>query len=213
MCTIWYMRKDSQPDNRSERPSRRSPSRPARDRLLDEVVAHFARHGVGDFSLRGLAAELGTSHRMLIYHFGSKDGLLVEVVRRVEAGQRAAMAQLNLDSDHSAAHLAREFHRHLSAAEHWPARLFFELTGQALVGNPHAVPLLDGIVDAWLPPLTELSRRTGRSEKEARAHARLALAVARGLLFDLLATGDRDAVDAAAEAFLVSYEPVSPSNP
>ena len=46
--------------------------------------------GIGDRSLRDIAAAVGTSHRMLIHHFGSREGLLTEVVRTVEANQRAS---------------------------------------------------------------------------------------------------------------------------
>src|SRR5215210_7590078 len=70
----------------------------ARERLLAAAMAHVAAHGVGDLSLRALAAALGTSHRMLIYHFGSREGLLIEVIRAVEDQQRAALAQLLLDA-------------------------------------------------------------------------------------------------------------------
>ena len=56
--------------------------------------------------MRGLAAALGTSHRMLIYHFGSREGLLIEVIRAVEAQQRAALAQMLLDTDASPADTA-----------------------------------------------------------------------------------------------------------
>jgi hypothetical protein len=40
---------------------------------------------------------------------------------------------------------------------------------------------------------------------EARAEARLAIAVTRGLLLDLLATGDVDAVGAAMDRFTALY--------
>ncbi len=62
-------------------------------------------------------------------------------------------------------------------------------------------------MEAWIEPSSELFRRLGFGEDEARAEARLSLAVARGLLLDLLATGDRAAVDAAAEQYLRRYEP------
>ena len=62
-----------------------------RERLLGAAMEHVAQHGVGDLSLRSLAAALGTSHRMLIYHFGSREGLLIEVIRAVEAQQREAL--------------------------------------------------------------------------------------------------------------------------
>lgn len=38
-------------------------------------------HGLIGLSLRPLAAALGTSDRMVIYHFGSKDELVVDVLR------------------------------------------------------------------------------------------------------------------------------------
>jgi AcrR family transcriptional regulator len=46
----------------------------SRDRLLAAALEHVATHGIGNLSLRGLAAALGTSHRMLSYHFGSREG-------------------------------------------------------------------------------------------------------------------------------------------
>src|SRR5690606_21167739 len=62
--------------------------------LLAAAVEYVATHGIGERSLRQIAAALGTSHRMLIYHFGSKEGLLVEVVREVERRQRELLAAL-----------------------------------------------------------------------------------------------------------------------
>jgi AcrR family transcriptional regulator len=175
----------------------------ARDDLLAAALRYVTEHGVGDISLRALAAELGTSHRMLIYHFGSRDGLLVEVVRAVEARQRGRLAELMADPDLTPEEQAVRFWEDLVDPAQWPAeRLFFELYGQALHGRPHAVPLLDGIVTDWLDPLTELAVRDGTPRDQARAVVRLQIAVARGLLLDLLATGDVGGVRAAAEAHL-----------
>ena len=61
-----------------------------RERLLAAAVAHALSEGIADQSLRELAAALGTSHRMLIYHFGSREGLLVAVAGAVEEMERAA---------------------------------------------------------------------------------------------------------------------------
>src|SRR5205823_2488094 len=67
----------------------------ARAKLLDAAIERIAHHGGADRSLRSLAADLGTSHRMLIYHFGSKEGLLTAVAREVEARQRVALADID----------------------------------------------------------------------------------------------------------------------
>jgi AcrR family transcriptional regulator len=184
----------------------------ARERLLAAAMDHVAQHGVGDLSLRGLAAALGTSHRMLSYHFGSRGGLLIEVIRAVEARQRAALAQMLLDPEASPADTMRRMWRRVSDPALWPnERLFFEVYAQALQGSPHALPLLDGIVDLWVDPLTRIAVAQGRPEAEARAEARLGVAVVRGLLLDLLATGDREGVDAAMERYIGALAPPPPA--
>ena len=180
----------------------------ARQRLLDAAIERLAAEGLGELSLRQLAEALGTSHRMLIYHFGSKEGLLVEVVKAVEERQRAVFADLvrGLEPGASPTEIARHFWRRLTDPGMWPQeRLFFELYGQALQGRPGTTGLLDGIVDSWVDPMSEWMVRHGVPEDMARTEARLGLAVVRGLLLDLLATGDREAVDQAMERFLAAY--------
>jgi AcrR family transcriptional regulator len=72
-------------------------TRPGPDRtaLLDALAAHVLDHGLNTASLRPLAAAAGTSDRMLIYHFGSKDGLIAALLRhladRMQAGLTAAL--------------------------------------------------------------------------------------------------------------------------
>ena len=167
-------------------------------------MEHVAHHGVGDLSLRALAKALGTSHRMLIYHFGSREGLLIEVIRTVEEQQRAAlMAMLDEDAGAPPEETMRRMWARVADPALWPnERLFFEVYAQALQGSAYALPLLDGIVEAWVGPLTELAVAQGHDEAQARAEARLGVAVTRGLLLDLLATGDREAVDEAMERYI-----------
>jgi AcrR family transcriptional regulator len=173
-----------------------------RDRLLTAAVDHIAANGVSDLSLRQLATAIGTSHRMLIYHFGSKEGLLVELIKAVEQRQREALGQL--DDGSSLTEISRRFWERLSDPALRPhERLFFEIYGQALQGRPGTAGLLDGIVSNWVEPLTELLERHGVAN--ARADARLGLAVTRGLLLDLLATGDIDGVNAAMARFQEIY--------
>jgi len=175
----------------------------ARQRLLDRAIAHVAENGIGDLSLRAMATALGTSHRMLIHHFGSKEGLWVAIARAVEARQREVLTRVMEGSDRRPRDAMWAWWRHISDRSLWPnERLFFELYGQALQGRPHATDLLDGVVDAWLDPAAELLTAAGVPAAEARARARLGVAVTRGLLLDLLATGDAAGVDAAMEAFI-----------
>lgn len=178
-----------------------------RGKLLDAAIDHIAARGISDLSLRELAAAIGTSHRMLIHHFGSREALWVEVIRAVEARQLARLAEVAPDPDATAGEVFRQWWAHISDESLWPnERLFFEVYGQALQGRPGTVELLDGIVDSWIEPAAEGFAAYGMPRAEALAQARLGLAVTRGLLLDLLATGDREAVDAAVEAYIALVE-------
>jgi AcrR family transcriptional regulator len=61
-----------------------------RDELLDRVTDHVLEQGLIGLTLRPLAAAIGTSDRMLIYHFGTRDALVSAVVAR--SGERAVAA-------------------------------------------------------------------------------------------------------------------------
>jgi AcrR family transcriptional regulator len=180
--------------------------RPARQRLLDAVVAHFTAEGLADQSLRRIAEAIGTSHRMLLYHFGSKDGLLLAVVRAVEARTQGRLAALSEDAPGETDALIHRMWDYLADPDLGDfERLFFALYGRALQGDDAIRPLLDEDVAHWLDANVALSARWGVPSDVARTHARLELAVTRGLLLDLLATGDRDGVEAALGVFADRY--------
>jgi AcrR family transcriptional regulator len=177
------------------------PTAAPRDRLLAAAVDHVLAHGLSDLSLRELAAAIGTSHRMLLYHFGSKEGLVVAIIRTVEQQQRDAF--LAIDPDATPADAMREMWRRFTTTALGPhERLFFEIYGQALQGRPGAVDMLDGVIDDWVAPATAYARARGADPDVARVDARLSVAVIRGLLLDWLAAGDRKAVNAAFERYL-----------
>ena len=178
-----------------------------RQKLLRATMSYVARNGVGDLTLRQLAAAIGTSHRMLVYHFGSKEGLLTQVVREVEQEQRAAIGRLYSKSNLPPSEIIRRAWRRFSEPSLWPSeRLFFEIYAKALQGESHTLPLLENVVESWLTPMVEANLRAGLSKTMAAADARLAVAVVRGLLLDLLATGDRTAVDQAMEQYIISRD-------
>ncbi|MEU1001414.1 TetR/AcrR family transcriptional regulator [Streptomyces tibetensis] len=177
-----------------------------RAQLVEAAVDHVAAHGIADLSLRGLGAAIGVSHRMLIHYFGSKEQLLVEIVRTSERRQRDVLSRLRLEPGLSPADAARLLWRQLTDPRlAGQERLFFELCGHALRGRPEAVPVLEGLVTDWLEPLVAAEVAAGADPATARNRARLGLATVRGLLLDLLATGDRAGVDSAMEEFLRLY--------
>ena len=171
--------------------------------LIEGAVDVFVERGLSDLSLRELASALGTSHRMLIYHFGSKEALLTEVVRATERRQQLVLAQLTEGLGGDSVEVARTFWRRLRSPELAPLeRLFFEVYAQALQGKAYASTFLDDAVRSWVEMTVPALRAEGLSETEARSEARLGQAVVRGMLLDVLATGDRDGADLAFERFL-----------
>jgi AcrR family transcriptional regulator len=171
-------------------------------KLLEAVADVALAGGIADRSLRSIAEGAGTSHRMLIHHFGSREGLLVDVIQAVEARQRGALTELVAGSSEVPGDLADRFWKHLRSPELAPQeRLFFEVYGQALQGRRWAKPLLEGVVEDWVGPVATMLEAEGISPHAARIVARLYVAVGRGLLLDVLATGDGNEVDMAMQYF------------
>jgi AcrR family transcriptional regulator len=168
----------------------RAPDQSRRRQLLDTLVEEFAAGGVGDRSLRDVAAAVGTSHRMLLHHFGSREEMLVAIVGDVERRQMTVLPDLpTAPADHFAAMWADVRRPELRPFE----RLFFECYARGANGEQPFDRMVPGAVDDWLALTDRLAEP---------AAARLGLAVIRGLLLDLVATGDEAGVDAAAQAFV-----------
>lgn len=177
-----------------------------RSQLMNAAVDYVSAHGFADLSLRGLGAAIGVSHRMLIHYFGSKEQLLVEIVRTSEQRQLDLLSRFRLEPGLSPSDAARLLWKQLTDPRlAGQERLFFEIYGHALRGRPEAAPILEGLVNNWLEPLMAAEVAAGVDPAVARNRARLGLATVRGLLLDLLATGDRVGVDAAMEEFLRLY--------
>ncbi len=167
-----------------------------RDDLLRRVVKAAAAGGLARRSLRDLAAQVGTSHRMLIHHFGSREGLLTAVVEAVERDQNERLGELPED----AAEAIRVSWQRTSVPSLWPIeRLFFECYARGAQGEPPFDRLVPALVDQTLAAVS--TRADVGGTDEGRAGARLGLAVIRGLLLDLVATGDREATDQALELY------------
>ncbi|MEZ0356052.1 TetR/AcrR family transcriptional regulator [Mycobacterium sp. SA01] len=167
----------------------RTPDLRRRTELLDALVADCAENGVGGRALRELADAVGTSHRMLLHHFGSRDELLLAIVDEVERRQMALLRELMAAGGTGFAEMWEHLRRpELRALE----RLFFECYARGAQGESPFATMLPGAVDRWL---------TVTRSADDPTLARLGLAVMRGLLLDLAGTDDDAGVDAAARRF------------
>jgi len=173
----------------------------ARTLLLDRVLAYAAAGGVADKSLREIAAGVGTSHRMLLYHFGSREGLLAAVVGAVEAQQRAMLTALAAaagpaDGIDGGADLMLRLWDQVSDPQLRPfVRLFFTAVGLAVQGVPGTQVLLDTLTGPWLSEAGDAVRQLGLPVDPIAM--RLGIAASRGLLLELLAGADPDEVTAS----------------
>ncbi|HWM75846.1 MAG TPA: TetR family transcriptional regulator [Nocardioides sp.] len=168
----------------------------AREDLLSRAVVWFTANGIGETSLRSLGAALGSSHRMLIYHFGSREGLVTAVVEYVERRERDLLTELVAAGD-DPYEAGWRFWSQVADTAATFAPLYFELAGHAMQERPHAEALRRWLAEGWNDALAELFVRAGHQPDRSADLARMSLAMARGLLFDVAITGDRAAADRA----------------
>lgn len=177
----------------------------ARQRLLAEVVEDLARHGIGHRSLREIAASVGTSHRMLLYHFGSREGLVAAVVGAVEADQRATLRAL-AEEVGSPGELVMALWARVCSPELRPfVRLFFETVAAGVAPEGDGVPEAGAeMTRPWLEDSDEVAAVLGTTVDPVEV--RLGIAVTRGLLIDVLATGEVGPATASLERFVELWE-------
>jgi AcrR family transcriptional regulator len=181
----------------------RSPSPSARQaELLEAAYGYVLAHGMSGLSLRPLAAAIGSSPRVLLYLFGSKDGLVQALLARAREAELAMLAELareqpGLDLPGAAGQvwgwLSDPRHRDLLAL--WVEGYARSLTEPA---GPWAAFGRQAVAD-WLEVLAGYQPEAWRRTEAAARQRTAALALLRGALLDLLATGDGERVTAAVQ--------------
>jgi AcrR family transcriptional regulator len=166
-----------------------------REELLEKAYAFVLEHGLADLSLRPLALAIGSSPRVLLYLFESKDGLVRELLARARRDELAAIQGIDGDLDAVTATLWEW----LAAPEHEQLLvLWVEAYARSLVdpAGPWAGFARQSVED-WLDVLAKAQPPAVRRTKAGLAERTRALALLRGALLDLLATGDRARAGAA----------------
>jgi len=184
-------------------PSRAPSAR--QDELLELAYRYVLVHGLADMSLRPLAKAIGSSPRVLLFLYGSKDNLIRALLDRARADELAAIEAFKeagspADLIDSALQvwdwLAAADHRHLLG-------LWVEAYGRSLVdpGGPWG-RFADQTVQDWLGLLAGRQPRARRRGQAGAAERTAVLAVLRGAMLDLLATGDTDRTTGAVTLVL-----------
>jgi len=178
---------------------------PRKRELLEAAYGYLLAHGLADFSLRPLARAIGSSPRVLLYLFGSKDGLtraLLARAREEEVGALAALGTTRQQAGMAAA--GREVWAWLVNPSHRALlTLWLEGYARSLLGDrgPWASFAQETVGD-WLELLAARQSDSRRHSRAGEDERTLLLAVLRGALLDVLATGDVERTTRAVEHHL-----------
>lgn len=174
----------------------RPPDPERRARTLAKAADYVLERGLEGLSLRPLAAVLGTSTRMLLYDFESKERLVDEVLAEIR--RRLAERLAGLQAGRDQVETVAAVWEWASHDERMPfMRVFFETYVHAMThpdehearGRPMVADWLEFLGSRWRPEALD------------PATATLFVAVIRGLLLDRLTAPDPERTDAALRRF------------
>jgi AcrR family transcriptional regulator len=158
-----------------------------RERLRRDCLRYFLRNGVANLSLRPLAAAVGTSARMLLHYFGSKEALIAEVMAQVQTPLQDAFQELS-EGREGEEDLLPRFWKVLSKKANQPSlRLLFEVQMLALQNPRRYRRYLTSTSTNW----RRLIEDALPAKQSNAIQATLYNAVIDGLLLELLSTGDQ----------------------
>jgi len=180
-------------------------SSPRKDELLERAYRYALEHGLADLSLRPLAAAIGSSPRVLLFLFGSKDGLVSELLARARADELAFLAQATAGEPADLGAMVDATWQWLAADQVRPLLTLWTEAYARSLAEPHGPwsGFAAQSVADWLAVLSTARPADQGSDSgpAAEADRTLALAVLRGCMLDLLATGDADRVTGALASY------------
>ncbi|WP_378734460.1 TetR/AcrR family transcriptional regulator [Nocardia brasiliensis] len=171
-----------------------------RAELLAAVVRYIADHGLADLSLRPLAAELGTSSRMLIYYFTTKEELLVQALATQRPNVAAVFAEVS-DAATLRARLWEFWTTNTSGDGRTSVRVMLQVLGAACTTHSPYADYAKTAIATFIDSLAAGLRGLG-SITDPELVATLLVSGLRGILQDRLITGDVARTDRAARLLI-----------
>lgn len=163
--------------------------------MLTKVVAQFRSTGSVDISLRHLAAEIGTSHRMLRYYFGSWENLLGIVMLQLSkeyiahfSGNRPTTRVETMEA---------VWTRFLDPNNRLQTQILFALSAAAAERPDLEVPGLSADFDNFAAALGAFGRAEGLEPAAADREARTIVSSLLGLYLDFFVSRDIDLIQAS----------------
>ncbi|NJL50128.1 MAG: TetR/AcrR family transcriptional regulator [Leptolyngbyaceae cyanobacterium SM2_5_2] len=154
--------------------------------LLEKCLEMAIEVGALDASINVIAKRIGTSGRMLVYHFGSKQELEREIIALLEVRLREQLRSLQNVAIASKASLADAL---LAMWQQFTApdmlgllKLTMTLNQRAIQGDRATQEFLERETQQWINALTALTQN--------KTTARLLFHLFQGVLLDYLTTGN-----------------------
>jgi AcrR family transcriptional regulator len=157
-----------------------------KEELLEAAMGYVLLHGFSGLSLRPLADGIGTSARMLIHHFGSKEALMGLIVERIEAQFLSLSDQLLEETGDPTRMLQGLWNAFTQPDTDAFQRSTFELWGYALMNPAGLEQLTENLASAWVARFTLGFRQAGLKKSRAETLASLTVATIHGLLLQRL---------------------------
>lgn len=169
-----------------------------KDAILEALIPYLLRHGLSGLSLRPMAAAAGTSARLLIFHFGSKENLLAELLGTLQDRLRRSVAEFSARADRTVAPMRALWDWALGEENFPTLKLLYELHVLAAQNPADYAAYLQNNALSWIALVQGVLPPALRSEDMAA----LFCAVFDGLFIDVIGGGDRDRATRALDRFV-----------
>ena len=173
-----------------------------RMRLLGLTADYLLQHGVINLRLRALGDAIGTSHRVLLYYFASKQELITAALD--EAARTASVRDASLFGPTGTGPIEPELVRVwklVSAPAQLPLiKLFLQVVAVAIHDSSRYVEFLEGLNSEWAIAYREYLAGHAVPDDDASVIAAEIIGLQRGLQLELAVGGSPEGVDRSFEA-------------
>ena len=162
-----------------------------RDALLAEIVDHLGDSSLAGLSFRVLARSLSVSTYSLVYHFGTREQLICEIVRAIAERQKSAEPHLDLEPsiDRHLDQLRASFDWQLQPENMKLQRLEFEAAMlEAMEPGKHV--FTRDVFSFWMDETERTLIALGLNKADAAIEARILNNLFYGFQYDLVVNGD-----------------------
>lgn len=185
----------------------RRPDPARKPELLAEIVEHLRTRSLPTLSFRRLATALDVSPFTLVYHFGTRNELILEIIKAVQSRQQDVIDVELAEEPSLEAHIAAiraSWANSLLPETRALLRLEFEAALME-VTDPELEAGGRSVHARWVQWGAEALERLGVPRPEAEIESRTLVDQIYGCQLDLVLTRDDAAASAAFERALESY--------